>query len=103
MKLFEEESQARRKVLGFVHLDVVSTLFNMAFLHQTRSTGPALKCLEEKLLKVVMRLPISEKVAVTHEKVENLPDPLGEDEKAEIAFVEALHIIIRKVVQQSAP
>jgi tetratricopeptide (TPR) repeat protein len=29
MKLFEESLQARRKVLGFVHLDVASTLFNM--------------------------------------------------------------------------
>jgi hypothetical protein len=47
MKLFEESLRARRKVLGFVHLDVASTLFNMAFLYQTRNRlDKALRCLE---------------------------------------------------------
>ena len=49
MKLFEESLQARRKVLGFIHLDVASTLFNMAFLHQTcNRLDKALRCLEGK-------------------------------------------------------
>ena len=52
MKLFEESLNARRKVLGFVHLDVASTLFNMAFLHQHRGrTSKALRCLEGKRSK----------------------------------------------------
>ena len=49
MKLFKESLKARRKVLGFIHLDVASTLFNMAFLHQTRNhLDKALRCLEGK-------------------------------------------------------
>ena len=97
MKLFEESLQARRKVLGFVHLDVASTLFNMAFLHQSRNRlDKALKCLEEALKIRQLRLPDTEKVAVTHEKIGNLSRALGKTKKAEIAFNEALRI--RKIV-----
>jgi tetratricopeptide (TPR) repeat protein len=97
MKLFEESLQARRKVLGFVHLDVASTLFNMAFLHQSRNRlDKALKCLEEALKIRQLRLPDSEKVAVTHEKIGKLARSIGKTKKAEIAFVEALRI--RKLV-----
>jgi tetratricopeptide (TPR) repeat protein len=97
MKLFEESLQARRKVLGFVHLDVASTLFNMAFLHQSRNRlDKALKCLEEALKIRQLRLPDSEKVAVTHEKIGNLARAVGKSKKAEIAFGEALRI--RKLV-----
>lgn len=93
MKLFEESLQARRKVLGFVHLDVASTLFNMAFLHQTRNRlDKALKCLEEALKIRQLRLPDSEKVAVTHEKIGTLARSIGKSKKAEIAFGEALRI-----------
>lgn len=95
MKLFEESLHARRKVLGFVHLDVASTLFNMAFLHQTRNRlDKALKCLEEALKIRQLRLPNSEKVAVTHEKIGNLARGIGKTKKAENAFEEAL--VIRK-------
>jgi tetratricopeptide (TPR) repeat protein len=97
MKLFEESLQARRKVLGFVHLDVASTLFNMAFLHQTRNRlDKALKCLEEALKIRQLRLPDSEKVAVTHEKIGTLARAIGKTKKAEIAFEEALRI--RKII-----
>jgi tetratricopeptide (TPR) repeat protein len=97
MKLFEESLQARRKVLGFVHLDVASTLFNMAFLHQTRhKLDKALKCLEEALKIRQLRLPDSEKVAVTHEKIGSLAKAIGKTKKAEIAFNEALRI--RKLI-----
>ena len=97
MKLFEESLQARRKVLGFVHLDVASTLFNMAFLHQTRNRlDKALKCLEEALKIRQLRLPDSEKVAVTHEKIGTLARAIGKTKKAEIAFEEALRI--RKLI-----
>jgi tetratricopeptide (TPR) repeat protein len=97
MKLFEESLQARRKVLGFVHLDVASTLFNMAFLHQTRNRlDKALKCLEEALKIRQLRLPDSEKVAVTHEKIGTLARAIGKTKKAEIAFIEALRI--RKLI-----
>ena len=97
MKLFEESLQARRKILGFVHLDVASTLFNMAFLHQSRNRlDKALKCLEEALKIRQLRLPDSEKVAVTHEKIGNLARAMGKTKKAEIAFEEALRI--RKLV-----
>lgn len=97
MKLFEESLHARRKVLGFVHLDVASTLFNMAFLHQCRNRlDRALKCLEEALKIRQLRLPDSEKVAVTHEKIGNLARLVGKTKKAEIAFGEALRI--RKIV-----
>lgn len=93
MKLFEESLQARRKVLGFVHLDVASTLFNMAFLHQTRNRlDRALKCLEEALKIRQLRLPDSEKVAVTHEKIGSLARAIGKTKKAQIAFEEALRI-----------
>ncbi len=55
MKLFKESLKARRKVLGFIHLDVASTLFNMAFLHQTRSRfDKALRCLEGKLANRIL-------------------------------------------------
>jgi len=97
MKLFEESLQARRKVLGFIHLDVASTLFNMAFLHQTRNRlDKALKCLEEALKIRQLRLPDSERVAVTHEKIGNLARAVGKTRKAELAFTEALRI--RKLV-----
>lgn len=97
MKLFEESLQARRKVLGFVHLDVASTLFNMAFLHQTRNRlDKALKCLEEALKIRQLRLPDSEKVAVTHEKIGTLARSIGKTKKAEIMFGEALRI--RKLI-----
>ena len=97
MKLFEESLHARRKVLGFVHLDVASTLFNMAFLHQTRNRlDKALKCLEEALKIRELRLPDSEKVAVTHEKIGNLARGIGKTKKAENAFSAALRI--RKLV-----
>lgn len=97
MKLFEESLHARRKVLGFVHLDVASTLFNMAFLHQCRHRlDRALKCLEEALKIRQLRLPDSEKVAVTHEKIGSLARLVGKTKKAEIAFGEALRI--RKMV-----
>ena len=97
MKLFEESLQARRKVLGFVHLDVASTLFNMAFLHQTRNRlDKALKCLEEALKIRQLRLPDSEKVALTHEKIGTLARSIGKAKKAEIAFTEALRI--RKLI-----
>lgn len=93
MKLFEESLQARRKVLGFVHLDVASTLFNMAFLHQTRNRlDKALKCLEEALKIRQLRLPDSEKVALTHEKIGTLAKAIGKSKKAEISFEEALRI-----------
>lgn len=93
MKLFEESLQARRKVLGFVHLDVASTLFNMAFLHQSRKRlDKALKCLEEALKIRQLRLPDSEKVAVTHEKIGTISRALGKTKKAELAFNEALRI-----------
>lgn len=93
MKLFEESLQARRKVLGFVHLDVASTLFNMAFLHQTRNRlDKALKCLEEALKIRQLRLPNSEKVALTHEKIGTLAKAIGKSKKAEISFEEALRI-----------
>ena len=97
MKLFEESLQARRKVLGFVHLDVASTLFNMAFLHQTRNRlDKALKCLEEALKIRQLRLPDSEKVAVTHEKIGIHARTIGKTKKAQIAFEEALRI--RRIV-----
>ena len=97
MKLFEESLQARRKVLGFVHLDVASTLFNMAFLHQTRNRlDKALKCLEEALKIRKLRLPDSEKVAVTHEKIGSLSRAIGKTEKAKTAFSDALNI--RKII-----
>jgi tetratricopeptide (TPR) repeat protein len=97
MKLFEESLQARRKVLGFVHLDVASTLFNMAFLHQSRHRfDKALKCLEEALKIRQLRLPDSEKVAITHEKIGTLARSIGKTKKAEIAFNEALRI--RKLI-----
>jgi tetratricopeptide (TPR) repeat protein len=97
MKLFEESLQARRKVLGFVHLDVASTLFNMAFLHQTRNRlDKALKCLEEALKIRQLRLPDSEKVAITHEKIGTLARSIGKTKKSEIAFNEALRI--RKLI-----
>jgi tetratricopeptide (TPR) repeat protein len=97
MKLFEESLHARRKVLGFVHLDVASTLFNMAFLHQSRNRlDKALKCLEEALKIRQLRLPDSEKVAVTHEKIGNLARGIGKTKKAENAFTEALRI--RKII-----
>ena len=97
MKLFEESLQARRKVLGFVHLDVASTLFNMAFLHQSRGKlDKALKCLEEALKIRQLRLPDSEKVSVTHEKIGTLARSLGKTKKAEVAFSEALRI--RKLI-----
>ena len=93
MKLFEESLQARRKVLGFVHLDVASTLFNMAFLHQSRNRlDKALKCLEEALKIRQLRLPDSEKVALTHEKIGTLAKAIGKSKKAEISFEEALRI-----------
>jgi tetratricopeptide (TPR) repeat protein len=93
MKLFEESLQARRKVLGFVHLDVASTLFNMAFLYQSRGKlDKALKCLEEALKIRQLRLPDSEKVSITHEKIGTLARSLGKTKKAEIAFLEALRI-----------
>ena len=93
MKLFEESLQARRKVLGFVHLDVASTLFNMAFLHQTRNRlDRALKCLEEALKIRQLRLPDSEKVAVTHEKIGSLARLIGKTKKAQINFEDALRI-----------
>lgn len=97
MKLFEESLHARRKVLGFVHLDVASTLFNMAFLHQSRNRlDKALKCLEEALKIRQLRLPDSEKVAVTHEKIGSLARGIGKTKKAENAFSEALRI--RKII-----
>jgi len=97
MKLFEESLNARRKVLGFVHLDVASTLFNMAFLHQTRNRlDKALKCLEEALKIRQLRLPDSEKVALTHEKIGTLARSIGKAKKAENAFIEALRI--RKLI-----
>uniref|UniRef100_A0A7S1UWN8 NB-ARC domain-containing protein n=1 Tax=Grammatophora oceanica TaxID=210454 RepID=A0A7S1UWN8_9STRA len=93
MKLFEESLQARRKVLGFVHLDVASTLFNMAFLHQTRNRlDKALMCLEEALKIRQLRLPDSEKVALTHEKIGTLAKAIGKSKKAEMSFEEALRI-----------
>ena len=97
LKLFEESLYARRKVLGFVHLDVASTLFNMAFLHQSRNRlDKALKCLEECLRIRQLRLPDSEKVAVTHEKIGNLARGIGKTKKAENAFNDALRI--RKLI-----
>jgi tetratricopeptide (TPR) repeat protein len=97
LKLFEESLYARRRVLGFVHLDVASTLFNMAFLHQSRNRlDKALKCLEEALKIRQLRLPDSEKVAVTHEKIGNLARGIGKTKKAENAFTEALRI--RKLI-----
>jgi tetratricopeptide (TPR) repeat protein len=93
MKLFQESLQTRRKVLGFVHLDVASTLFNIAFLHQTRNRlEKALKCLEEALKIRQLRLPDSEKVALTHEKIGTLCKAIGKSSKAEDAFEEALRI-----------
>merc|ERR1719420_2243437 len=93
MKLFEESLQARRKVLGFIQLDVASTLFNMAFLHQTRNRlDKALRCLEEALKIRQLRLPDSEKVAVTHEKIGSLARAIGKAKKAQIAFEEPLKI-----------
>eukprot|EP00977_Amphora_coffeiformis_P011521 scaffold2767_cov177-Amphora_coffeaeformis.AAC.95 len=97
MKLFEESLQARRKVLGFVHLDVASTLFSMAYLHQKRKRlDKALKCLEEALKIRQLRLPDSEKVAVTHEKIGTIARSIGKLKKAENAFSEALRI--RKLI-----
>ena len=97
MKLFEESLQARRKVLGFVHLDVASTLFSMAYLHQKRNRlDKALKCLEEALKIRQLRLPDSEKVAVTHEKIGTIARSIGKLKKAENAFSEALRI--RKLI-----
>lgn len=93
MKLFEQSLQTRRKMLGFVHLDVASTLFNMAFLHQTRSKfDKALKCLEEALKIRKLRLPDSDKVALTHEKIGSIAKLVGKQKKAEVAFEEALRI-----------
>ena len=93
MKLFQESLQTRRKVLGFVHLDVASTLFNIAFLHQTRNRlDKALKCLEEAVKIRQLRLPDSEKVAITREKIGTLCKALGKSSRAEDAFEEALRI-----------
>ena len=101
LKLFEESLYARRKVLGFVHLEVASTLFNMAFLHQSRNRlDKALKCLEESLRIRQLRLPDSEKVAVTHEKIGNLARAIGKTKKAENAFNDALRI--RKLIHGSS-
>ena len=93
LKLFQESLHARRKVLGFVHLDVASTLFNMAFLYQTRNRpDKALKCLEECLKIRQLRLPDSEKVAVTQMKIGTFARSLGKLKKAENAFQDALRI-----------
>jgi predicted negative regulator of RcsB-dependent stress response len=41
MKKFEQSLQTRREMsASFVHLDVASTLFNIAFLHQTSANSP---------------------------------------------------------------
>jgi len=93
MKLFEESLQARRKVLGYVHLDVASTLYNMAFLHQNRGRlDKALKCLEEALKIRQLRLPESEKVAITFEKIGKFAREMGKTTKAQNALEEALQI-----------
>lgn len=93
MKLFEESLQARRKVLGYVHLDVASTLYNMAFLHQNRGRlDKALKCLEEALKIRKLRLPESEKVAITYEKIGKFAREMGKTTKAQNALEEALQI-----------
>jgi len=97
MKLFEESLQTRRQMLGFVHLDVASTLFNMAFLHQTRNRmDKALRCLEEALKIRQLRLPDSDKVALTHEKIGTVAKSIGKSKRAETAFEEALRI--RKMI-----
>ena len=93
MRLFEESLQARRKVLGYVHLDVASTLYNMAFLHQNRGRlDKALKCLEEALKIRQLRLPESEKVAITHEKIGKFAREMGKTTKAQNALEAALAI-----------
>lgn len=93
MRFFKECLQARRRVLGFVHLDVASTLFNMAFIHKTRNRlDSALKCLEDALKIRQLRLPNSEKVAVTHENIGSIARVIGKAKKAELAFLKALKI-----------
>lgn len=93
MKLFEESLKARRKVLGFVHLDVASTLYNMAFLHQSNGRlDKALKCLEEALKIRKLRLPESEKVAITYEKIGKFAREMQKQTKAQNALEEALKI-----------
>ena len=90
---FVESVNTRREVLGFVHLDVANTLFNMAFLHHTRGRlDKALKCLEESLKIRQLRLPDSEKVALTQEKIGTLAKAIGKSKKAEISLEEAIRI-----------
>ncbi|KAL3942183.1 MAG: hypothetical protein SGBAC_003584 [Bacillariaceae sp.] len=92
-KLFEESLRARRKVLGFVHLEVASTLFNMAFLYQSRNRlDKALKCLEEALKIRALRLPETETVAMTHEKIGSLCRAVGKMKKAQAEFENALRL-----------
>lgn len=93
MKRFEESLQTRRRMLGFVHLDIASTLFNMAFLHQNRNKfDKAIRCLEEALRIRRLRLPDSDKLAQTHEKVGSIYVIVGQRKKAELALEEALRI-----------
>merc|ERR1712157_595682 len=112
MILFKESLQARRKVLGCCHLDVANTLFNMAFLYEVKRRNylekaiklhegndqqeqyydKAMKCLEEALKIRELRLPNSEKEAVTHEKIGKLSRELGKIRKAEIHLRKAFDI-----------
>ena len=93
MKIFVASLKARRAGVGFVHVDVVSTLFNIAFLHQSnKHPEKAFKCLEQALKILQVRLPDSEKVALTHAKIGLLAKAMGWSKKAEISFEEALRI-----------
>jgi tetratricopeptide (TPR) repeat protein len=93
LRFFVESIQARRDVLGYVHLDVAGTLFNMAFVHQSHDRPKrALRCLEEALKIRQLRLPDSEKVVLTHEKIGTLAKAIGKSRKAEKSFEEALRI-----------
>ncbi|KAL7564243.1 hypothetical protein ACA910_012270 [Epithemia clementina (nom. ined.)] len=111
LKLFEESLQARRKVCGYVHLDVAATLFDTARLHQSRQRyDKALKCLEEALKIRQLRLPESIPVAATHEKIGSVARSIGKAKKAEMALMEALrirkaihgndHVAVAKVLQE---
>ncbi|CAJ1940084.1 unnamed protein product [Cylindrotheca closterium] len=97
IKMFQESLRGRRKVLGYVHLDVASTLFNMAFLYKSRNRlDKALRCLEEALKIRALRVPETETVAMTHEKIGSLCRAIGKMKKAQIEFETALRL--RKMI-----
>jgi len=102
MKKFEQSLQTRREMsASFVHLDVASTLFNIAFLHQTRNKfHRALRCLEEALKIRKMRLPDSERVANTYEKIGSISVIVGDYDRAEVAFEEAL--VLRRALDDQS-